>query len=156
MLPPFKCCRDRDLPDSCQHFQASSSTIFPCHYRGRWEPKMHLCCGQCLQRTSSTRKPPGFLPGIPTSKLAQKLPAGTRERQLLQLHIYPGGHGVAAARATPALWAHKQNRLPQQYCCYSRELQRPRSHSRTVRLCTTSITCPSASFVFEENLHIKR
>lgn len=156
MPPPFTRCRGWDLPDPYLAFQESSSTTPPCHHGASGSLGWVCPVGKCLHRISSTRKPPGFLPGTFISGPLTSLPARTRARRLFQLHFYPGGHSVDTARATPALWAKEQNRLPQQHCRYCSELQSLCSHSRTGRLCTTSVTCPSASFVFEEeNLHIK-
>lgn len=91
MLPPLTCCRDRDLPDPCQQFQASSSTILlPCPHRGRREPRMHLSYRQAssedFQHQETTRFPSRNTclgTGPETS-----LPAGTRERQLFWLHVH--------------------------------------------------------------------
>ena len=74
MLPPFTCCRDRGLPDPCRHFQPSSSTILPCHHWADGSLGWVCPVGKCLHRISSIRKPPGFLPGTPVSKLAQRPP----------------------------------------------------------------------------------
>lgn len=74
MLPPFSCCRKRDLPDPYQHFQPGSSTILPCHHRADGSLGWICPVGKYLHRPSSTRKPSGFLPGTPVSKLAQRPP----------------------------------------------------------------------------------
>lgn len=150
MLPAFRGCRDRDLPGPEQHFQTSSSTTFPCHRRGRRQPRMHLCYGQVSSEGFQHQKTTGFASRITHLKTGPEppFPAGTREAAARASHR----HSADGARATPAPWAQELSRLRGTVAATA-QLQRLCSRSTTVS-CAQALPVPQLVFSLKNRTFI--
>lgn len=85
MLPPFIGCRERDLPGTRQHSQASSSIPFPCHHRGRWQTRLYLCYRQVGFQHQKTARFASRITHLKTGPEAP-VPAGPREAAARDVH----------------------------------------------------------------------